>query len=596
MRTLIHKTVRRLPLAVVVLAAASALQPLFAKQTGSAVPARPDDRAIIHVLNRLGFGPRPGDVERVRAAGLQAYIDRQLQPERIEDAAMAQRLASLVTLSKSSREIAGEYLLPAQRLRREQQRKEVAPGAAPIDPADGSTMQDSGMQSADAKDTPARRPGPADNGARVMRTPEQREAARAARTVMTDMVEQKILRAAYSERQLEEVMVDFWFNHFNVFAGKGATRGYLTEYERDAIRPHALGRFRDLLQATAESPAMLFFLDNWQSSTPDAAGTGARQNSGNSRRPNGRRLVADGSAAARRRQLTDPPGQPAVQPRRSTGINENYARELMELHTLGVEGGYTQKDVQDVARAFTGWTIRAPRAGGGFTFEPRMHDDGEKLVLGHRIGRGGGKRDGEQVLDILARHPSTASFIATKLSRRFVSDTPPKSLVDRAAQRFRATDGDIRETVRAIVTSPEFFANEAYRAKVKTPFEFVVSAIRATGTEALTALPFAATLRDLGMPLYMCQPPTGYADRAEAWVNTGALIGRMNFALALTEGRFRAGPDAGGPPDPAVATQALVAGVLGGDLSESTQAAVAKAEQLPQALALLLGSPDFQKK
>ncbi len=599
MRTLIHRTSRRLPLALMLLAAAGALPALSAKEDASAVPGRPNDRTIIHVLNRLGFGPRPGDVERVRAAGLQAYIDRQLQPDRIDDAAMAGRLASLQTLTKSSREIAEQYLVPAQMLRR-QQRKQDGAGAparsSPVDPAEARGTADDRMEGPKMPADPIRRKGAVmfrcgRGRARTRGKPRAPDAR-----CMTDLVDQKVLRAAYSERQLEEVMVDFWFNHFNVFAGKGATRGYLTEYERDAIRPHVLGRFRDLLQATAESPAMLFFLDNWQSSTPDAAALPDRRSMQSLRSPDaGRRGVRRAPPA--RAQATPRPGQTAAQPRRPRGINENYARELMELHTLGVDGGYTQKDVQDVARAFTGWTIRNPRSGGEFTFEPRMHDNGEKIVLGQRV-TAGGKRDGEQVLDILAKHPSTATFIATKLSRRFVSDSPPAPLIDRAARRFRETGGDIRETVRTIVTSPEFFSAEAHRAKVKTPFEFVVSAVRATGTEATTGLPFAATLRDLGTPLYMCQPPTGYADRADAWVNTGALLGRMNFAVSLTTGRFGpGGPDGrGAPAAPAAAREAFVSGVLGGDLSEPTRATVAKAEQSAQGLALLLGSPEFQRR
>jgi uncharacterized protein (DUF1800 family) len=598
MRRLTQRTSRRLPAAVLVLATAGVLQVGAARGTRSSIPAHPSDRTIIHVLNRIGFGPRPGDVERVRAMGLQAYIEQQLHPERIADPTMAGRLASLGTLTKSSREIAEQNLIPAQMQRRQLQRQQQALGAAAGPPAPPAQTPE--MQSAP---TPAAAQPPPAPGAAFpppeMRTPEQMEAARGERAVMTDLSEQKVLRAAYSERQLDEVMVDFWFNHFNVFAGKGATRGYLTEYERDTIRPHVLGKFRDLLEATAESPAMLFFLDNWQSSAPaDAVTMSPRPNhSGN--RPNpfgpGARRAPLGFPAAG----TPPrPAQLAAQNRRARGINENYARELMELHTLGVDGGYTQKDVQEVARALTGWTIQNPRLGGGFLFDPRMHDDGEKLVLGHRIKAGGGKNDGEQVLDILAKHPSTARFIATKLARRFVSDNPPKPLIDRAAKRFHDTDGDIREVVRTIVTSPEFFSAEAYRAKVKTPFEFVVSAVRATGTDVVSGLPFASALRELGMPLYMCQPPTGYADRADAWVNTGALLARMNFAVTLTTPRFRPGRANAGttPPDPAAARDVLVNGVLGGDLSASTSATIAKAQQAPQAIALVLGSPEFQKR
>ena len=270
----------------------------------------------------------------------------------------------------------------------------------------------------------------------------------------------------------------------------------------------------------------------------------------------------------------------------------------MELHTLGVDGGYTQQDVQEVARAFTGWTIANPRQGGGFRFEPRMHDDGEKIVLGHRIKAGGGQHDAETVLDILASHPSTARFIATKLTRRFVSDQPPASLVERAAARFRETKGDIREVVRTIITSPEFFAPAAYRAKVRTPFEFVAAAVRAAGIDAVNAMPLVQAMRELGMPPYQCQPPTGYADRADAWVNTGALLSRMNFAVALTDGKLRALRTTGATPVASAdaARTALMTEVLAGDVSEATRATVAKAATAPQAMALLLGSPEFQKR
>jgi uncharacterized protein (DUF1800 family) len=569
----------------------------------SAVPARPDDRTIIHVLNRIGFGPAPGDVARVRELGLQAYIDRQLQPNTLADAAMAPRLASFETLTKSTRELADDYFLPALLARREQQRQAGAAGspngaAEPRgDPGTSGARRRGGeaemtQQAQDPSMSAAARP-------RDTRTPQQIDAMQGARQVLVELSQQKILRAAYSERQLEEVMVDFWFNHFNVFAGKGQTRVYLTEYERDAIRPHALGKFSDLLRATAESPAMLFYLDNWQSSAPienamaDPRARSRNPIQVNPRRRPGARPGNAGLAGGRTATLADLP--PAAQNRRPRGINENYARELMELHTLGVDGGYTQKDVQEVARAFTGWTIANPRQGGGFRFEPRMHDDGEKLVLGHKIKSGGGQKDGEQVLEILAKQPATSRFIATKLVRRFVADEPPKALVDRAAQRFRETDGDIREVVRTIVTSPEFFAPSAYRAKVKTPFEFVVSAVRATGVDMRDALPALQTLRDLGMPLYMCQPPTGYADRAEAWVNTGALLNRMNFAVALTSGRLRGVASVPlGSADQA--RTALVSDALAGDLSETTATTIAKATEPSQALALVLGSPEFQRR
>ncbi len=461
-------------------------------ETKSGIPAKPDDKTVVHVLNRLGFGPSPGAIERVGQIGLAAYIEQQLHPERVADPAMAARLSGFTTLTKSSRQLAEEFFVPALMARREQQGSEPAARRSP------EALRDGQLQ----------------------------------RTPMAELAQQKILRAAYSERQLEEALVDFWFNHFNVFAGKGQVRTYLTEYERDAIRPHVFGRFRDLLGATAASPAMLFYLDNWQSSAAEGAATTASAQQG-------RRSGLQRGAQPRRNGAAAMAQRP--QQARRRGLNENYARELMELHTIGVDGGYTQKDVQEVARAFTGWTIESPRAGGGFRFDPRLHDDGEKTVLGQRIAAGGGQRDGEQLLDLLAKHPSTARFIATKLARRFVSDDPPPALVARAAERFSRTDGDIREVVRTIVTSPEFFAPEAYRAKVKTPFEFVVSAVRATGGEVAGGLPLVVALRDLGMPLYGAQPPTGYVDRADVWVNSGALLNRMNFAVAFTSGRVGQG-------------------------------------------------------
>jgi uncharacterized protein (DUF1800 family) len=497
----------------------------------SQAPSQPDNRTIVHVLNRVGFGPAPGDIERVRAIGIDKYIEQQLHPERLPDEGLAARLAPLDTLTKSSRELAESYFMPALMERRRIQQQA---GARPADqePAMGEK-----------------------------RTPEQMALMQGERRVFTDLAQQKILRAVYSERQLNEVMVDFWFNHFNVYSGKGQVRAYLTEYERDVIRPHVLGRFRDLLGATAHSQAMLFYLDNWQSSVE---------------RP------------VRRPAL----GEPNRRPR---GLNENYARELMELHTLGVDGGYTQKDVQEVARAFTGWTIANPRQGGGFRFEPRMHDRSEKIVLGRRI-KAGGERDGEEVLDVLASHPSTARFIATKLARRFVADQPPAKLVDRAAARFRETGGDIREVVRAIVTSPEFFAPEAYRAKVRTPFEFVAAAVRATGLDAANAMPFVQAMRQLGMPPYQCQPPTGYADRADAWVNTGALLNRMNFAVALTEGRGARRSRAALQGTAATVRDRLIDEALAGDVSGPTRATVARASDASQAAALVLGSPEFQRR
>lgn len=556
-----NRVLRCLPAFAVALALTGGAVAIKARGTGqTAVPSPPDDRTIAHVLNRLGFGPAPGDFERVRTIGLDAYIDRQLHPERLQDSGMAARLARLRTVTKSTRELADSYFLPAQMARRLRQQRRAG------DPA---------MTPPDARSPAAPQP--------------DQEAIRAERQVLVELSEQKILRAAYSERQLQEVMVDFWFNHFNVFAGKGQTRMYLTEYERDVIRPHALGRFRDLLGATAASPAMLFYLDNWQSAAPAGTAVPARRAPQSPRRG----MVRAGAAGQPPRTMAD---LPRTARNRSRGLNENYARELLELHTLGVDGGYTQADVQEVARAFTGWTIANPRQGGSFVFDPRLHDGGEKRVLGHTLPAGGGRRDGERVLDILAGHPSTARHIAAKLARRLVADRPPPALVDRAARRFLETGGDLREVVRTIVTSPEFFAPAARRAKIKSPFEFVVSAIRATAAEAANAAPLVQAVRELGMPLFMCQPPTGYGDTAESWVNTGALLNRMSFAVALAGGRIRGitVPMAGASSlSPA---RVLTREVLAGDVSAATAKTVAKAGTAAQAIALVLGSPDFQKR
>ena len=459
------------------------------------------------MLNRLGFGARPGDVDRVREIGL--AIDTSTSsftPSASPTRRWRRGSAGFETLTLNSRTIAEDYYVPAQMARRKAQLASKNGAASTAMP----------------------RPTPASSRGRR----KQMEMARKQREVLVELSEQKILRAAYSDRQLEEVMTDFWFNHFNVFAGKGPTQDYLTAYERDAIRPHVLGKFRDLLGATAKSPAMLFYLDNWQSVDPQAADRLAAQRA---MRTRARGTVRLRDAAARR---TPTRKQPQQQRR---GLNENYGRELMELHTLGVDGGYTQQDVVNVARAFTGWTIEQPRQGGGFRFEPRFHDDREKIVLGHKIKAGGGESDGEQVLDILAKHPSTARFIATKLARRFV-------VRHAAAGARRSRRGDVPRDRRR---HPRGGAHDRHVAGVlrrrglPREGEDAVRVRRLGGARDRrrrhsTRTPLVQAVRQLGMPLYMCQPPTGYADRADAWVNTGALLNRMNFALQLVSGRMRA--------------------------------------------------------
>ena len=406
--------------------------------------------------------------------------------------------------------------------------------------------------------------------------PRQAMIRQQANTVVAELGQQKLLRAIYSERQLQEVLTDFWFNHFNVDARKGPERFMLTEYEREAIRPHVLGKFRDLLEATAKSPAMLFYLDNWMSADPNGPHADVPP-------PRIARGPFGGIAVVPRPPRPRPQGKNAPK-----GLNENYGRELMELHTLGVDGGYTQKDVTEVARAFTGWTIDRPRTGGGFRFEPRLHDPGAE---GRARPRNQGRRRRER-RRAGARHPREASFDraihldqARAPVRRAISRRAP--LVDKAAKRFQDTGGDIREVMRTILLSPEFLAPEAYRAKVKTPFEFVVSAVRATGAEVDDALPLVRALQQLGMPLYQCQPPTGYKDTADAWVNTGALVSRMNFAVQLTSSKL---------PGITPSTLDRLTSAMADDVSETTKATIARATTAPQAAALTLGAPEFQKR
>ncbi|MDX2034487.1 MAG: DUF1800 domain-containing protein [Blastocatellia bacterium] len=451
-------------------------------------PSLSEEQRILHLLNRAGFGPRPGDVERVRKLGFDQYLEQQLHPEDLPDDFLARALNSLNTQQMATPEIVQFFAPPPPPRPTPTPTPTPMPKPAEVPDPEKPRTEEPAMMTAQPPPTP--RPTP---------RPPQRDGAQPLR----ELQQAKLLRAVFSERQLQEVMVDFWYNHFNVWANKDSVRWMVTSYERDVIRPHALGRFRDLLAATAQSPAMLYYLDNFLSQAEPPA------------RP-------------------APPagdGAPVPQPRRP-GLNENYARELMELHTLGVNGGYTQQDVIEVARCFTGWTISQP-PGGAFVFRPRIHDKGEKIVLGKRIPAGGGIEDGLRVLDLLAKHPSTARFIARKLAQRFVADEPPASLVDRAAETFRKTDGDIREVVRTILSSAEFASPASYRTKIKAPFELVASAIRATGAATDGAAPLIQAVARIGAPIYLCQPPTGYSEVSSEWMSNALLLERMNFAVAL---------------------------------------------------------------
>ena len=475
------------------------------KQRGERKSAMPDDQRIAHVLSRLTFGARPGDLERVKTMGIEAFIAQQLDADSIDDTGAIAKLKKLPTLGMATPVIIEQYTPP---------KPAVVPSPSPAKASDNVT--------APAQKAIAEAPQSANPGMPAMQNEMQNAkkedaggtpALPAAKPtpppknpymVITDLQRAKLLRAVYSERQLYEVIVDFWENHFSIFANKDDDRYLLTSFDRETIRPFVMGRFRDLLGATAHSPAMLYYLDNWRSSVP-------RPYPAKGDKPAG----VDG------------------------GLNENYARELMELHTMGVEGGYTQKDVQEVARCFTGWTIEKPNQEGLFLYRPGLHDNGDKIVLGHKILAGGGIADGERVLDILATHPATARFIATKLARRFISDDPPNSAIDRATEVFLKTDGSIRETLRALITSPEFFAATTYRAKLRSPFEYVAAAMRALNADTDGDRPVLDAIGRMGQPVFGRITPDGYADRADQWLSSGAMVGRFNFASALATNRIK---------------------------------------------------------
>ena len=599
-----------------------------------------EDEAILQALNRLGFGPRPGDLERLKEMGLQKWIEQQLRPDSIDDSALDARLERFPTLKMSSTKLIEEFPEPkvaakregvtVEEYRKEQQEQMRAamqsmPAEGDVPPEKQSDMQKAdphGMPSFDADDSDmSANPGKAKGGGKGQggfgNQMFNYENIHSPQRIVAELSMAKMTRAVYSERQLQEMMVDFWYNHFNVYASKGADRWLITEYERDAIRPHAMGKFRDLLGATAKSPAMLFFLDNWLSADPAAwqklqQQTQARREM--RRGPFGGPRFPQGGPAA-----NGAPNAPNAKPKQERGLNENYGRELMELHTLGVDGGYTQDDVINVAKAFTGWSIRQPRRDPEFFFEERLHDTSVKTVLGHEI-RGGGMKDGEEVLDILARDPHTAHHISYELAQRFVADNPPDALVDRMAQTFLKSDGDIREVLRTMIYSPEFWSKDAYRSKVKTPFELVASAARAVGADVAMPLMLVQWTNRIGEPLYQCEPPTGYSDKADAWVNTGALLNRLNFALALTSGRLRGvqvdvdsvfGGESG--VDPHATLERAIHFFLGGQASQETRDTLEKQMDDPQILqatlddkvkevnvpmiaGLVLGSPEFQRR
>lgn len=571
-----------------------------------------DDQKIIHVLNRLGFGTRPGDVERVKAIGLQKYVEQQLNAGSIDDSVAEAKVKHLEIFNMTTAEVFAKYPNPGALLRQLEGQNANRRTAAQ-DPS-----------------KPASTPEPA--AANGMTDDERRERQkklqalyreydlRPAAQLNPQIVSNRVLRAVYSERQLQEVMVDFWQNHFNVFAGKAAVRWYIPSYERDVLRKNALGNFRDLVVGTAQHPAMLFFLDNFESVSPNAQTGNAQNNRLQQAIRNGNLTLQMRERIKRNQGLTDAQIDQRIQraqanqQRMRRGLNENYARELMELHTLGVDGGYTQKDIVEVAKAFTGWTIADARGyrraaaaaiqgaedrrierlqrqagvpddieSGEFYFNERWHDKDPKLVLGQKVDEGGIK-DGLKVIDILVKHPSTAKFIARKLAVKFVSDNPTEALVGRVADAFQESNGDIKTTLRAIFTDKEFFAAENYRAKIKTPFELAVSSVRALGADTNASPAFVAMLTKLGEVPYGYQAPTGYPDTAEDWVNTGALLERLNFAVAIASNRIpgtRVDLKRYQAADRSKILDRAIDSILGGEISIGTRSSLKKQMEQP---------------
>jgi uncharacterized protein (DUF1800 family) len=482
-------------------------------------PALTARDSAFHALNRLGYGPRPGEVERVASLGVMTWIERQLSPERIADDRLARVERDFEILGYDRGDLAGMYA----QARRERRREKLGDGA----------------------DTVA--------AGRAVGPLEQR-----GRRLAGEFADLAVARAVVSERQLYEVMVDFWTNHFNVYVAKGADRFLAPDYIEHTIRPHAMGKFADLLIATAQSPAMLFYLDNWRST--------------------------------------------------AQGRNENYARELLELHTLGVDGGYTQRDVIEVARIFTGWGIQSPRRGAGFEFHARAHDAGEKQVLGVRFPSGHGMDEGIRLLKLLASHPATMHHVSRQLCQRFVSDDPPDGCVDDAVAAWKRTDGDVREVLRAIVRGADFWAAQNVRTKIKTPLEFVVSAARAVAAEPDTSPRLAQVVARLGEPLYRHVAPDGYPEREEAWVNSGALLDRMTAAVALAAGRLPGVTvsldSVTVALDPGALIDAVDATILGGAMSANTRAVIKRQiadvsdprQARALAVGLAIGGPEFQRQ
>jgi uncharacterized protein (DUF1800 family) len=569
-----------------------------------------EDEAIMHAMNRLAYGPRPGDVEYIRKLGLEKWIDQQLQPSSIDDSALDARLQRYPTVAMSSKELLDKFPNADQGAKKlgitkeqyEEQQKTKQQDALAQVIVTGNENLDKAQQQLAKLQGPNR--------------------------IVAELTMAKVDRAVYSNRQLEAVMEDFWFNHFNVFANKGDDKWLVTSYVRDTIRPHTLGKFDDLLVATAKSPAMLFYLDNYLSADPAAI---ARNQQMKAMRQGRFQGGFAGGSMPTPGTFRAPVAQPvanganananaaAAKNKKDSGLNENYGREVMELHTVGVDAGYTQQDVIQMAECLTGWTIHEPRKDPQFFFDEKIHGEGKKVVMGRTFDYGG-EKDGEEALKMLASSPKTANFISSELARHFVSDNPPSALVKRMAQSFESSGGDIRAVLKTMIYSPEFWSKETYRAKVKTPFELVATTARAMNAEVTITLPLSQWVGRMGEPLFLCQPPTGYSDKAETWVNAGALLNRLNFALTFAGDKMNGatvdlksvlGDEALRDPDAALTRSVHI--FLDGQIAPTTQQTLEAHLKDPQILqaslddpvkevnqglivGLVLGTPEFQRR
>ncbi len=575
-----------------------------------------EEQKILHVLNRLGFGARPGDVEKVKKIGLQKYVDQQINSASIDDSVAENRVTNLDIFDMTTAELFAKYPNPGALLQQLEGRNRNNPTNAQSNANTPPRQDPNAMTQAEQRE-------------RRKKITElyRKYDLKPAGQIVPQIVANRVLRAVYSERQLQEVMVDFWQNHFNVFAGKAAVRWYIPSYERDVLRKNALGNFKDLVIGTAQHPAMLFYLDNFESVSPNAQTTANNPSAQRLQRlmrnggqitPQMRERIRQQTGATDAQidqRINDMRANPQTgQQRQRRGINENYARELMELHTLGVDGGYTQKDIIEVAKCFTGWTIADPRGyrraaaatikgtedrrfdrlqrqlgvpedveSGEFYFNSRFHEVGAKTVLGQKIDEGGVK-DGLKVIDILVDQPATARYIARKLAVKFVNDNPSEALVGRVADAFRKSRGDIKITLKALFGDKEFFAPENYRAKIKSPFELAVSSIRTLGAETNASPSLLAMLNKLGEVPYGYQAPTGYPDTAEDWVNTGALLERLNFAVAIASNRIpgtRVDLKGYEGKDKTQMLDRAVAEILDGEITATTKANLVKQLEQP---------------